>query len=371
MSKPSICFMLILLLLLAADVSSALEPELIFQRSLEQMSVSGGIPDGRLILSSPDGFKILTSDGKELYRAGLTPNQGLVASEDGGFFGIATYSASTSSDFLRAQSFALFSAEGNKLWEVKNARLSDFYVSNQANLVVGVSVGEGSPASKLVFYNHAGDSIFSRKVGLLQEVSFSSDGKCVFVNSTKDGLLAFDDSGALKANFGPCERFAASPDGEYVATSSAGNLTIYHQGKPTGKPLSVSLFVREMRFSPENEYLIVIDKKNLSLFEVQTRKVLWQYSLDRPELSFVSVDLSSNARKIIAGVDLDRGRTLPAEERHTTGLVYVFDQDGKLIWSKELSYRLWGTAFPKVHFSSDGTKFSVVTREAIYFFKSD
>jgi outer membrane protein assembly factor BamB len=362
---------LILLSFLFTHTSLAVEPELVFELSIEGQIVMGSISDGNLILSTHEGLQVVTSDGKQSFQANLKPNQGLVTSADGKFFGITNYSKSTSTDFLSAESFALYSAEGNKLWEIKNPEVSDFHISNQANFVVGVSAGEGSQKSRLIFYNHAGDSIRSIDVELFQGISFSYNGKYVFVNSGKDGLLAYDDSGNLKGSLGLCEKFATSRDGEYVVTMSNGALKFFYQTKTTGiSPKTNLLSAREMSFSPDNRYLSVVDKKSLYLFEVKTGKLLWQYTLDKPELSFVSVDVAGNAEKIITGIDFDKGRGAAPEERHTNGFVYLFDKEGRITWQKELSYKLWGAVFPQVQFSSDGTRFSVVTREKIYLFKN-
>ena len=363
---------LIFLSLLFAPAGLAFEPELVLEMPVEGKTISGDILDGKLILSSQERFWVLTPEGKESYQADLKPNQGLVASEDGKFFGITTYSKDASPGFLAAKRFELYSADGRKLWEIDPAfGGTNFYISNGAKLVVGISSGEGSRESRLVFYNHTGKLITSTKIAFPQGISFSSNGKYLLVNSAKGGLLGFDGSGDLIANFGPCERFAISSDGEYVATISAGNLKFYHQGKPIGNPTKINPLVRRMSFSPENKYLGVIDKKNLYLFEVGTGKLLWHYTLDKPELSFISMDLSGNAEKMITGVDFDKGREVSPKERHTQGRVYIFDKDGKIIWEKQLSYKLWSAFFPRVQFSSDGKRFCIITKEKVYLFKGN
>jgi|GEM_PF-1149622 len=381
---------LIFLSLLFAPAGLAFEPELVLEMQVEEKTISGNILDGKLILSSQERFRVLTSEGKESYpqdpnsdQANLKPNQGLVTSEDGEFFGIATYTKDASPGFLAAERFELFSADGKKLWEIEKPEVSDFYISDRAKLIVGISSADGSPESPLVFYNNAGDLIFDTKIRFPQGVSFSSNGKYVLVNSAKDGLLVFNDAGDLsagqltqmrstgKANFGTCEQSTISSDGEYIATVSNGELKFYHQSKSIGNPLKINPLVRGMSFSPENEYLGVFDKKNLYLFEVKTGKLLWRYALEQPELSFISVDVSDDAEKIIAGMDFDKGRKFPPEERHTKGLVYLFDKDGKIIWEKQLSYKLWSAFFPRVQFSSDGKRFCIITREKIYLFKGN
>ena len=364
-------YLTLVLWLFLFNYGLAEEPELIFDMPVEGKAIGGDILDAKLILSSQEKLSVVTPQGKESYQMNLKPNQGLVTSEDGEFFGIITYSKDASPGFLAAKSFEFYSAEGNKLWEIQNPEVSDFYISKGAKLVVGISSGEGSLESHLIFYNHTGDLISSTKVRLPQGISFSSEGKHVFVNSAKEGLLAFDDSGDLTANFGLCDRFAISSDGKHVATISAGNLKFHHQGKLTGNRLKINPLVRGMSFSPENKYLSVIDKKNLYLFEVQTEKLSWTYALDQPEISFISVDVSSDAEKIIAGIDFDKGKKVPPEERHTKGLIFIFDKDGKIIWKKQLSYKLWSAFFPRVQFSSDGKGFCVITREKIYVFKGN
>ncbi|NIN00076.1 MAG: hypothetical protein GTO24_18990 [candidate division Zixibacteria bacterium] len=366
--KTSIKFFASMFVLLAFEFALAFEPRVISEVPVEGKAVHGDILKGKLALSSPQGFQILSSDGKQLYRASLGPNHGLVFSDDGGFFGIVTYSKGASPGFLAAERFELFSSDGKKLREIENPEVSAFYISNGARFVVGISGGEGISESSLLFYNQDAKPSAKTTIKLLQGVTLSSDGKHVFVNSAKDGLLGFDDSGNLISSLGPCDKFALSSDGEYVATVSNGELKFYHQTKPSGNVLKMDASVRAMSFSPDNKYLVVVDKKNLYLFDIGNGKLLWRHALDEPELCFISADVSSNAERTIAGIDFDKGRKVPPEERHTKGLVYVFDKDGKIIWQRELSYELWGAFFPRAQLSADGQRFSVTTREKVYLF---
>lgn len=367
--KTSFRLFTFILLFLAFELALAFEPGVILEVPVDGKTVHGDILNGKLALSSSQGFQILSSEGKQSYRASLGPNHGLVFSDDGGFFGIVTYSRGASPGFLAAERFEFFSSDGKKLWEIENPGASVFHISNGARLILGMSGGEGVPESGLLFYNQEGKLITTTKIRLPQGVALSPNGKYVFVNSAKDGLLGFDDSGNLISSFGPCEKFALSSDGEYVATVSNGELEFYHQTKPTGNSLKMDALVRAMSFSPDNKYLVVIDKKNLYLFDVGNGKLLWRHGLDEPELSFISADVSSNAERTIVGVDFDKGRMVPPEERHAEGLVYILDRDCQIIWQRELSYKLWGASFPRVHFSADRERFSVTTREKVYLFE--
>jgi outer membrane protein assembly factor BamB len=346
----------------------ALEPELISEMSVEGKVVGGDILDGKLIFSSPERLVVSTSEGKESFQVSLRPNQAVVASEDGGFFGITTYSTDVPTGFLAAKRFELYSADGKKLWKIDDPEVSEFYISNGAELIVGISAGDESPESRLAFFDRTGELVSSTTVGFLNGVSFSANGEYFLVNSAKDGLISFGESGQLKGNFGPCDKFAISSDGEHVATWSDGHLRLFHQGKPMGPSLKINRFVRAMSFSPENQYLAVVDRKSLYLFEVARGELLWQHTLDQPELSFISADVSAEGETVIAGVDLDRGREARRQERHTTGLVYILDKNGKITWQREFSYKLWAALFPRVRFSSDGTRFWVMTRERVYLF---
>ena len=346
----------------------ALEPELISELPVEGRMVGGDVLDGKLVFSSPERLWISTSEGRESFGANLQTDQGVVASQDGNFFGITTYSKDVPAGFLAAKKFELYSADGKKLWEIDDPGVSEFYISNGAELIVGISANGESPESHLTFYDRAGEPVSGTGVAFLQAVSFSANGKYFFANSAKDGLMSFGESGQLKDNFGPCDKFAVSPDEEYVASVLDGHLKLFHKGKPIGPSQEINPLVRAMSFSPENQYLSVLDKKNLYLFEVARGELLWQHTLDQPELSFVSVDVSLGGERVIAGVDFDRGREAGRHQRHTKGLVHILDKKGKITWQREFSYKLWSTLFPRVRFSSDPSRFSVMTRERAYLF---
>jgi outer membrane protein assembly factor BamB len=362
------CMILVLLLFLF-EISLALEAELVSEIPIEGRTIGGDILDGRLILSSHQRLSVLNSEGKEAFHLELKRNQGVTSSDDGLFFGITTYSTKASPGFLAAEKFELFTIDGKELWEIEDPKVASFHISNRAKLVVGLSGGEGASNSWMVFYNGNGEEINRTEVSFPQGISFPSNGRYVFANSATDGLLVFDDTGSLKANLGRCGQFSFSSDGEYVATVSEEGLKLFHQGKPKGSPLKIDPLVRDMRFSPEDDYLAIIDRESLSLFETDTGKLLWQHTLNQPGHSFISVDVSADAEMIIAGIDVDKGRDVPQSERHTKGWVYIFDKNGKIIWGKQLSYQLWSIFFPKVGFSSDGKRLSVVTREKLYLFE--
>jgi hypothetical protein len=367
MRSPVKCLIFVFLFSLF-KFALAWEPEMVLEMGVEGKRTGGDILDGKLILSSQDKLWVATPQGEEAFHMDLKPNQGVVASADGGFFGITTLSPKASPGFLAADKFELYSSDGKKLWEIEKPEASDFYVSPGGRLIAGLSSREGNSKSRLIFYDKTGNLTGSAKIEIPQEFSFSPIGDYLLVNTVKDGLLAFGDSGVQVAEYGLCQKFAVSRDGMYVATVSDGNLRFFVKGKPIGNTVEIDRLVRGMSFSPEDAYICVFDKMNLYLFEVPKGKLIWQYTLNQPELSFISADVSSDAERVIAGLDFDKGSEVSSEERHTKGLVYVFDRDGKIAWEGELSYRLWGSLFPRVRFSSDGSRFSVLTREKIYLF---
>jgi outer membrane protein assembly factor BamB len=368
--------LILLLVLIGQGEVKALEPALILERSILEKSVNPNFVNGKIILSSREELSTLTQAGKESFKLRLKENQDVITSENGEYFGITTYSTKGAPGFLKAEKFVLHSAFGKTLWQIENPKNSAFFIANNGKLVVGVSSFEGKKESELIFYNENGDSVFSTKFNFFQGLSFSPDGGSVFVKSGTDGLLVFDQKGDLKGKYETCDEFTTSLDGERVACVSDDKLNFYHQGKLVTQTRVGSagegenILARGMVFSPDNEYVSLVDKKNLYLFDFETGEVLWQYSLDQPELSFISVDMTKNAEMIIAGVDFDKGRNVPSQERHTKGYVYLFDKNGKLTWEKELSYKLWNVFVPRVKFSLDGSIFSVKTKERIYLFKT-
>lgn len=368
---------LILCLVLISQVQAkAGEPVLVLEKSINEKSVNPNFVNGKIILSSREELSTLTQAGKESFKLKLKENQDVITSENGEYFGITTYSTKGAPGFLKAEKFVLHSAFGKTLWQIENPRNSAFFIANNGKLVVGVSSFEGKKEAELALYNENGDSIFSTKIDFFQGLSFSPDGGSVFVKSGTDGLLVFDQKGDLKGKYETCDEFTTSLDGERVACVSDDKLNFYHQGKLVTQTRVGSagegenILARGMVFSPDNEYVSLVDKKNLYLFDFETGEVLWQYSLDQPELSFISVDMTKNAEMIIAGADFDKGRNVPSQERYTKGYVYLFDKNGKLTWEKELSYKLWNVFVPMVKFSLDGSIFSVKTKETIYLFKT-
>ena len=352
------------------ELGLAFEPELIFDLPVEGRVVGGQVMDGKLISSSPDRVWVSASDGRESFQMALEPGQGIVASQNGEFFGITTYSKGVPAGFLAAKRFELYSAGGKKLWEIDDPEVSEFHISNKAELIVGISAGDEDPESGLVLYDRTGQLLSSTTVGFLNGVAFSANGKRLLVNSATDGLISFGESGQLEDNFGPCDQFAISPDGDWAATMLNGHLKLYHQGKPSGDSTEIDPWVRAMSFSPGNDYLAVADKKNLYLLEVATGELLWKHTLNQAGLSFISVDAARGGESVIAGIDFDSGREAGRHQRHTKGLVYVFDKMGKITWQREFSYKLWSTLFPRVRFSAEGTRFSVMTRERAYLFET-
>jgi outer membrane protein assembly factor BamB len=354
----------------------AIEPALLLEKSLEEKSVNPNFVNGKIILSSREELSTLNQAGKESFKLKLKENQDVITSENGEYFGITTYSTKGSPGILKVEKFVLHSAFGKTLWQIENPTSSAFFIANNGKLVVGVSSFEGKKESELIFYGENGDSVFRTKFNFFQGLLFSPDGGSVFVKSGTDGLLVFDQKGDLKGKYETCDEFTTSLDGERVACVADDKFNFYRQGKLVTQTRVGSaregenILARGMVFSPDNGYVSLVDKKNLYLFDFETGEVLWQYSLDQPELSFISVDMTKNAEMIIAGIDFDTGRNVPSQERHTKGYVYLFDKNGKLTWEKELSYKLWNVFVPRVKFSLDGSIFSVKTKEKIYLFKT-
>jgi outer membrane protein assembly factor BamB len=369
--KTTKTFLLIFLgLFLFGDVLAG-EPELITEITTQGETVHGDLLHGKLTLSSPQGFRILTAEGRSAFKAQLLVNQGLAVSLDGEYFGITGYSTKVAPGILAVEKFELHSSDGQMLWEIEAPLVSEFLISNGAKLVLGISSIDGSSQSRVIIYNRNGDMVTDTIIGTTQGTVFSSAGNKVLINTAKDGLLLYDETGKLTNRFGTCDRFAISADGKNVATISGRNLKLHVAGKLIGELKEIAPFARGMAFSPESKYLGVVDKKKLYLIEVETGKLLWQFTLDQPELSFISLDISQNAERIITGLDFDMGEEARSAERHTKGLIYVFDKDGALIWQKDLSYTLWSAMFPLVKISEEGTRFSVTTREKVYLYQGN
>ena len=109
-------YLVLAFLLLPFKFGFALEPELVLEMPVEGRLIGGDILDGKVVSSSREKLWVSTPEGKRSFQMSLKPNQGVVASDDGGFFGITTYSKDVPVGFLGAERFELHSADGGKLW---------------------------------------------------------------------------------------------------------------------------------------------------------------------------------------------------------------------------------------------------------------
>ena len=99
--------LLIFLGLLLFDNSPAAEPELITEIATQGEAVCGDLLHGKLNLSFPQGFRILTAEGRAAFRAELLSNQGLSVSQEGKYFGITSYSTKAAPGILATEKFEL------------------------------------------------------------------------------------------------------------------------------------------------------------------------------------------------------------------------------------------------------------------------
>jgi DNA-binding beta-propeller fold protein YncE len=313
-------------------------------------------------LDSSGGLKIIEQ---------LEKNQLAFISDNGEYIGIATYG---NGDFT-IKRFVLKNRKGEILWEKVNTE--DYAVAEitgDGKLVIGVSCISGPPIGidKTVMYSFYG--AFGELIGKIEiyqprSTTLSPDGSVFLCNSYKEGISAFDRNVNLIWKIEKSFRmFAVSNKAEYLVACDSNSINLYKHGVHS-KTINVDYRPRNVAISPDGSYFVVSSNNTLHLFDTDKAKVIWEYVLSDPQLSFNSVSISKQGRVIGAGMQRDAGPNVPSEKRYTQGHVYLFDNMGKKIFEKELHYNLSNAWIPLVKVNPEGNFMAVQTREKLYFFE--
>jgi len=154
---------------------------------------------------------------------------------------------------------------------------------------------------------------------------------------------------------------AISPYGKYIAAVGKSVRWLYEfnsKGELLWK-LRTSV-VDVMKYSEDEEHLILCGPPNTIKFILsKTSDIKWEYKLPEGR-DYYAVDISSNNSYVI-GIDGGGGREVPSGD---INIVYLFDNNGNLLWQK--SYKGINWKMPEVSFSQDSKYFIMAISKKIY-----
>ena len=280
-----------------------------------------------------------------------------ISSSDGSYIGLFEYGKGNT-EFVPISHFVLEDKNGNSLYEKQVFGHTLLDIAN-TGIVVGIDFdGPVSGKGILHFYDQHGKKINSYTIDFLLERVFSKNGEVYCVNDGNNGLIIFNRNGEKiydleKANF-----FSVSHDGSMIAAARDAGIDVYENGQFIRHIPSNSPFVRQMVFSNDGSRLLYMNKKQINCTAIKTGELIFHYQETNEHLSFTSCDISPDRSLIIAGLDRDAGKNTP--DRHTHGSVYMFNDQGDIIWSKDIAYNRWNTSIPRVFFT-EASSFAVET----------
>ncbi len=212
-----------------------------------------------------------------------------------------------------------------------------YKLSSWGTSVTTTEAGEYSAASSIdgsfYFFDKSGSVLWEYDLGKrITSINISSAmskvsaavGERVYIYSTSGDLLANFKS--VKGGF-----ITATPDGNYVGGSSSDIYAmVYKDGKPLwdyktdGKVNYVSL-------TPDGQTLAVASSDNY-VYLLKSGLLLWKYDAKMP---VISVAVTPDSSYLVCGTGSFES---DKEENQKDYKVFLFDGDGKLLWSKKIGY---------------------------------
>ncbi|UCC11446.1 MAG: hypothetical protein JSW02_08835 [candidate division WOR-3 bacterium] len=234
-------------------------------------------------------------------------------------------------------------------------------------IVVGIDYdGPVSGKARLHFYDAKGQEVGTALIGFLLERMFSHGGSVYCVNDGTEGVRVFRSDGIELYRLSTCNKIAVSPDGSCIAVARDDGIHVYENGERTNTFILTSPFVRQMKFSQDNNLFGFITSKTFTMYDLSEHTHLFEYEAQPGDRYFISFDILHDNSGFVCGLDVDGGRGIP--DRHTKGYLYVIDDHGTLLWQDEMQYDKWNIHVPSVQVESEN-EFTVSTIDQVYYYE--
>ena len=284
----------------------------------------------------------------------------------GGTYCLSFQYGSGNTEYVPIDRFTVLTREGEFVYEKTGIQHTVLDISDHG-IVVGIDFdGPVSGRGRLVFYDAAGQETGTATIGFMLGRTFSRDGSAYCVQDGEAGLRVFDTDGTQRYCLDRGNTFAVSYDGSRVAVTRDGSIAVYHNGVHTSTIPTTSPFVRQMGFSRDNTRFGFITAKTFTVYDLTTDARVFQYEETAIDRHFISCDVLVDDAGYICGLDEDGGRG--AQNRHTTGYVYHFDEHGAVLWQDTLHYDTWYIHVPRVQTENEHS-FSVSTADQVYHYE--
>jgi outer membrane protein assembly factor BamB len=254
----------------------------------------------------------------------------------------------------------VYSCTGQLIWGLRDPGCSSFILSDESSIAVGIAGAEGLPESTLLFFGTSGAQVGSAKVDNFSSGRFSEDGEFFFAISNGKGLIKFTTSGKEVFRYSDCNRYSVSRDGELVAIYKDSLLNIYREQTLLTAREIPELAIRDVRFSFDNRFAAILLTQRLQLLELDSTRLVWEYSLPDSGYQFFHFDSDSSFTYFACSTN---NSTDAPERRNTRGQALLIDANGKPVWQTDLSYAEWSVKYPEVKIDLPARILTLLTAE--------
>lgn len=347
---------LFLLVSAAACYAVAAQPALVRSIPTDTFKSTVVRPDGSALAVNREGVIRRDAAGSQRYLARVRGNQNVTLTRKSGVFGVTTF-ADNAPSTLHASAFDLYDESGKRLFRLEKPQATEFMISDDGRWILGIAGGDEMRESKLHLFDAKGAPVTSWLVPYLSDLTMPA-GATRFFAASKGVLQAYSYAGGDPHAIGRFETFGTGGQGRYVVLCGAGSVAMYQDEKLVFTAPTELETPRVAAVSSDGFHVVVAGQDRLELFECSKGEKIWTVTSGRPELQFISVDLSGGPDAILAGLDFDPG-ALSDALRHTSGAVFLLGQSGELRWRDDFKYSAWNVRVPAVRYLGPGGQIEV------------
>jgi hypothetical protein len=354
-------------ILLLVGSSSALELDSEFSIPLKEKDRVLGSLKGNFAIYGRPRITMYNGRGKAIFSKKLKNNVKPTLSPGGKYLGLITYADRSPTD-LKTMKLEIYDQSGQFIRKISKPAANSFHIMDDG-CVYGVEGVEGIAPTRLHLYDQNGslrDTItFKNYHGL----RIAPSGKKFIIDKARDGLEVFDSLGQFLVSLPISKVYEFDRDDRYIGIHFDGIFRLYKDEKEIQLIETSEETMRDMVLNAEHDLVVLMANKRLEVYELSSGRLIWEMRLYQQEKWFSSLDLSSDCRFILCGVDINRGNPYPKEERHLEGYLYIVPPNGKMLVQHRETYKTWGLGLPKGVAMPGAGSIMLQTREKLEKFK--
>jgi len=365
--RNAVLLLTLLLIILMAIPAGALELVSEYSIPLKEKDRILGSLEGNYLVYGRPYVKMYNNRGKALFSKKLKNNVKPTLSPNGKYFGLITYADRSPTD-LKTVKLEMFDQSGKFRWKIDKPAANAFLIADNGAFY-GIEGTPGISPTKIHIYDQYGDRINILILDKYHGLSISPKGTKFIIDKARDGLEVYDSTGTLLDSLPVSKNYVIDRDERYIATFFQGIFRLYQDEKEVVSFKSPEMTIRDMAINVENNIVVLMAAKRLEVYELTTKKQLWEHRITDGSKWLNSLDLSNDARFIVCGLDVNGGNQLPKAERHVEGYLLLFTSNGKTMTRQKENYKIWGTGLPKGVFTTSSGSVLMQTREKLEKFR--